>query len=1029
MKTFSRFSVFLSFSLVAGSLAFGQLPSARVDGLYPLSAQRGSELELTVTGVDLEGVSWMKFSHGAIKAEPKKGEDGAITPNVFVVKVGGDAPFGIHRAQVGGGKFGVSNFRAFVVGDLPEKEAGEGGSSMDKAFELELGQTVYGRSPANKFAWFKFAAKKGQRVLVEVPNKDLDTRLTPSLALYDAEGVQLESDPQYGLLDFTVPVDGDWFVRLNDFLYKGGADYVYRLTVSTRPRIDVIHPPVGKAGADNVFTLYGRNLPGGQPSELKTRGGKALEKKEVRIKLPSGDARSKLELTSHLEPRRAAIDHFEYRLESPQGASNAVFIGYGEADVVNEADGPNDAPGQAQKVNVPCEIAAKFFPAADKDRFRFTAKKDEVFRIEVFSERLGRPTHAFLLLEQLTKKDDGSETAKAIGQALDVKSSLGGAIFDLSTRDPALRFSAPADGDYRILVYDLFNSASDPLNVYRLSIRKEAPDFRLAAYGMLPPPVNNNSSPIYVKSPTVRKGEAFPLKVMALRRDGFKGAVDLEFGGLPAFVSYSPKRIPEGADSVTVLLNPSADAGDWDGCFTISGKAKVGGKEARRDCRFADVAWSSYDNQSKVAVSHVRIGRDAPLAVVGREKAPVSVLFDADKQVDEAKKAVEAAQKALEAADKKVADAKKAHDDAKAKFDADPKQKAAFDKARSAHHLAQANQAGRKADLAAKKANQTAFEKAKANPKVPRFFETSVGGALKLPVKLDSTDAFKAQTKIKVFGHKEAPKIKEINVDPKKKNEGVLDVNLASAKLPAGEHSLFCSAQVKGKYKVYSEEEAKKASEEAKKADERLKAGQKEAAEAKKALDEAKKALDAAEKEKDEAKIAAADKVHKEAEQKHKAADTKTKRLDGKKKAADALAKKMDDAVKKPKDVTVTLFTSPFTLKVWETPVAVTPLPKQTVKAGEKLNLDVAVERLFGFTDQISLKVTLPSNAKGISVKAANVLKDTYGATLEVTTNASSTAAGEFECKLEGTLRFNNQNLKFSEPFVLQVEPAPEKKG
>ena len=43
---------------------------------------------------------------------------------------------------------------------------------------------------------------------------------------------------------------------------------------------------------------------------------------------------------------------------------------------------------------------------------------------------------------------------------------------------------------------------------------------------------------------------------------------------------------------------------------------------------------------------------------------------------------------------------------------------------------------------------------------------------------------------------------------------------------------------MKGKYKLYSEEEAKKASEEAKTADESLKAAQKVAADAKKALAE-----------------------------------------------------------------------------------------------------------------------------------------------------------------------------------------------
>ena len=53
---------------------------------------RGTEVEVKVAGADLEGVKWMNFSHDALKAEPKKNEDGEIVANVFLLKVAGDAP-------------------------------------------------------------------------------------------------------------------------------------------------------------------------------------------------------------------------------------------------------------------------------------------------------------------------------------------------------------------------------------------------------------------------------------------------------------------------------------------------------------------------------------------------------------------------------------------------------------------------------------------------------------------------------------------------------------------------------------------------------------------------------------------------------------------------------------------------------------------------------------------------------------------------------------------------------------------------
>ena len=136
----------------------------------------------------------------------------------------------------------------------------------------------------------------------------------------------------------------------------------------------------------------------------------------------------------------------------------------------------------------------------------------------------------------------------------------------------------------------------------------------------------------------------------------------------------------------------------------------------------------------------------------------------------------------------------------------------------------------------------------------------------------------------------------------------------------------------------------------------------------------------------------------------------------------------MTDASKKPKEVTVTLFTNPFTLKVREAPLELKPLEKQTVKAGDKVTVDLSIDRLFGFADAVSFKVGAPKEAKGVSATAATIAKGSYVTTLEVVTSAASTPAGEYECKLEGTLKFNNQNVKFTKSFVLKVEPAPEEK-
>ena len=64
--------------------------------------------------------------------------------------------------------------------------------------------------------------------------------------IVDQNGKKLErSRDHHGrdpMIDFTASADGEYFVGVHDFIYNGGADYPYTLTISSKPEIDfVIH--------------------------------------------------------------------------------------------------------------------------------------------------------------------------------------------------------------------------------------------------------------------------------------------------------------------------------------------------------------------------------------------------------------------------------------------------------------------------------------------------------------------------------------------------------------------------------------------------------------------------------------------------------------------------------------------------------------------------------------------------------------------------------------------------------------------
>ena len=1212
-----KFLCILAFSL--GLCQANQLPSALIDSIYPPSGTRGTEVELTVKGKYLDDAESLLFSDPSLKAKPKKGGDGEIVPNTFLVPVPGNLVAGRYTVSVRGGKFGISNEKSFVVNDLPEIDLGEIGDTMETADEIKFGHTAVGYPKASRYGWMRVALKANQKIVIESEGDQIDSKFSPCLAIFDQDGRKLKSSTRTGFLVFQAKQDGEIFLRLHDFLFKGGAEYLFRMSVTERPRIQFVDPPLARIGAPQKMVVYGWNLPGGQPAGLKVPGMDRLERKDVSLHLPSeNEIQDPLQTRNPIESTQRRHD---YRISSPEGNSLPFSLAVCPAEWVKEQPGSE----QIVKLSPPCEFVGSFFPARDQDRFRFEAKKGDAYKIEIHCERLGFPSHSYLLVEQVTPKDDGSETRKTIAQSDKTDHPSSNSFLHLSSRDPSLRFTAPADGTFEILAYDMFSLNGDPFKSYRLSIRKESPDFDLIAYPLLAPPASNNQSPIYVKSPTLRARESFPVRVAVDRKDGFEGEVKLEFEGLPAGIDYFPRRIPEGANSAVVLLRTDAfpENKPWHGKYSITGTAKVGDRPVVRSCKIAKLCWSDYNNQSKLALSKIRMSEAGNLAVLPKAEAPLDLTVNWNKMSDQVGELIEKTDKTIKALKDSEAKALKKKTDSEAKMaelaksmeafvkekeDKEKRQKVLNEtevpKAKEVLELAEAElktakakkaekglspeqlsavedslkkatekvtqaTAGvnplekeakalvtslkstysateiKKRELALAKAklesetNSFAWQKEKAKlanrAKIlarakkksdelagriktpssdPLILETVLGGTLNLPVSLEAKDkSFATPTKVSVMGAVAASKIKEITIDPKKKKEGDLAINLTQAKFPAGEFNLVCLARGKGKYRLYDELEKNATEQRAKVVTDSFAALKKETDDAKKKLDTDKKVLatkeaelkksDAAlllaEKESgklsgelkaaeaklikaretlkkqeavespEEAKLAALKKSLSDAEKSVASlrgksqvqtrdkvepakgkkeeltkeskvlrdrialAETsqsglaeKLKLMEGKKKKSDARLKVVKDAFAKPIDLNLAHFDLPFVLRVKKAPFVFEELPSLELKPGEPALLPVQIDREHDFEDAITLKLILPKEAKGITLKSQNIDKSESLGEIKLTPQAQA-SAGKHSCTLEASFRYKNQNLKLSQSFELTVLPALKK--
>ena len=343
--------------LIASS-ALAQLPTPELKSIYPPGAKQGSSVEVTIGGGNLEGPATLMFAHSGITATPKMSPNalGKEKPvaNQFVVAVAADVPAGVYEARVVS-RFGVSNPRSFEVGEMDEMMDDGSNKTIDKARALELGTVVNGRVDAGSRDYYKLALKAGQRVLIECSADQLDSRMDATMVVYNAAGRELVRDRDTTgrdpLIDFEAPADGDYIVGLYDFVYAGGGDYYYRLAAHTRPHVDFVFPPSGIAGSTGKYTVYGRNLPNGQPADEMEMGGGTLQKLTVDITLPKESA----PLLTNARLAGAALDGAIYQLKTSAGAANPVTIYFANDPVITEA-GDNDEPAKAQKLAVPLRV-------------------------------------------------------------------------------------------------------------------------------------------------------------------------------------------------------------------------------------------------------------------------------------------------------------------------------------------------------------------------------------------------------------------------------------------------------------------------------------------------------------------------------------------------------------------------------------------------------------------------------------------------------------------------------------------------
>jgi hypothetical protein len=238
-------------------LRVGDFPCATAP--LPLAIKRGTKAPVRFAGPQVEGVAPVEVQ-------------APTDPLVDSLQVAPRGPNGLHGWPV-----------VLHLSDLDEQMEKEPNNDPKQANRVAVPGAITARfEEKDDLDHFVFAAKKGQRLIVEAHALEHLSPTEVYMVLKDAKGAQLQvSNPMVApRLDFTAPADGDYTLAVEHLHSWGGPEEVYRVTVTpyhpdfslalNLDRWDVL--PGGKVAIPVFVTRQGY----GGPIEVSVASGKVL---------------------------------------------------------------------------------------------------------------------------------------------------------------------------------------------------------------------------------------------------------------------------------------------------------------------------------------------------------------------------------------------------------------------------------------------------------------------------------------------------------------------------------------------------------------------------------------------------------------------------------------------------------------------------------------------------------------------------------------------------------------------------------
>lgn len=470
----------------------------RIEFIWPPGAAKGSEVEAQVAGEFAPDDVSLHVSGTGIEVVRPLGR------LRYLLRVSSDATVGTREFRLVATQ-GASAPFPFLIGELPETT----GSVLpaDRAQPTPLRTVINGclSAPAS-VAEFPVELAAGQTITCVVHTRSIRSPLEPLLRLLNAAGRAVahgvDARSADAVLTYRATKAEKLTLQLLDFQGNGSPAHLYRLLLTDGPWLDHAFPWLLSAEKETPVTVTGWNLPNGKAAMTI---GVAAPSGVAEVLLP-GEVPAVDSLRGVVRPLRLAVT--------------------GETSVVEVE--PNDTQEMAGEFStLPLNVVGKLESRGedgDQDLFVFTAKKAETLVVDVDAADRQSPVDAVLAV------------LDAAGKKLVEQDDVEG------SRDPLLRFAAPADGRYCLAIRER-SSSGGPDYVYQIRISSPRPDVKARV----------NTMSLYIEA-----GRKAILPVVVQRVEGYAGELELTAVDLPTGVTVVSEKVPEKTPA-TVNLQFSAE--------------------------------------------------------------------------------------------------------------------------------------------------------------------------------------------------------------------------------------------------------------------------------------------------------------------------------------------------------------------------------------------------------------------------------------------------------------------------------------